>query len=165
MNEEFYKSWLPYVLTIVRRYGVHESDQKDLVQDIFLQLFRKYQQYDAEMGKLRPWLRTVAVSQVINHLRDRHRFRTEDLTELIERGPYVLAELQHLDAQYLTDMIAGLPLGFRTVFNLHVVEGYSHREIADRLGISSAGSRSQLSRAKSLLRHQLSKLVILNHVL
>ncbi|OAV44570.1 RNA polymerase sigma factor [Lewinella sp. 4G2] len=165
MNKQFYESWLPYVLTIVRRYGVHEADQKDLVQDIFLQLFRKYDRYDAAKGELRPWLRSVVVSQVIDHLRGRHRFQTEDLDILAGREPSVVSDLQHLEAEYLVDLISGLPVGFRTVFNLHVVEGYSHQEIADRLGITPAGSRSQLSRAKVILRRHLSKLVTLSYAL
>ena len=109
MDKKFYDTWLPYVLTIVRRYGVAPSDRQDVVQDIFLHLLRKYEQYDERRGELRPWLRRVVISQVLQHLRSRHRFRVEDLETIRGYEPSVVAELQDLDAEYLIELIARPP--------------------------------------------------------
>ena len=165
MNKEFYDTWLPYVLTIVRRYGVAEADQKDVIQDIFIRYHEKRTRYDRARGEFRAWFRTLAVNEVLQHLRRRHRYVTSDLAALSDANLAVVDRMQDLDAEYLIEMIAELPVGFRTVFNLHVIEGYSHEEIAAKLGISPVSSRSQLSRAKSRLRQRLTFLKQFAHAI
>lgn len=159
-QRELYLHYLPYVLTIVRRFGVYEAEHPDLIQEIFVAVFQGLGRFDANKGDLHHWIRGLSVHKIVAHQKKRQRFSAEELSSIQENKLGVPIDLQHLDTEYLLDLINQLPPGYRTVFNLYVVDGYDHEEIAKMLNISTAGSRSQLSRAKSLLRGMLGSLKI-----
>lgn len=154
-QQQLYEHYLPYVLTIVRRFGVHETEHPDLMQEIFVAVFQGLDRFDANKGDLHHWIRGLAVHKIVAHQKKKQRFSTEELSSIKENKLKVQIDLQNLDAEYLLDLIDQLPAGYRTVFNLYVVDGYAHEEIGKMLDISTVGSRSQLSRAKSLLREML----------
>jgi RNA polymerase sigma-70 factor (ECF subfamily) len=151
-QQALYEHYLPYVLTIVRRFGIAEAEQADLIQEVFVAVFQGLDRFDTRKGDLHQWIRGLAVHKIIAHQQKRKRFRPEELSLNHEQQLTTRIDLRELEAEYLLKLIAQLPPGYRTVFNLYVVEGYSHQEISQLLGISETGSRSQLSRAKSLLR-------------
>lgn len=105
-------------------------------------------------GSLEAWMRKIVVNEALMALRKRHNFH---LTESLDPNLHEpeLEELAELDGEEIYAAITALPTGYRTVFNLAVVEGYSHEEIAEMLAISAGTSRSQLYKAKSLLKKML----------
>lgn len=151
-----YEHYLPYVLTIVRRFGIAEAEQADLIQEVFVATFQGLDRFDTNKGDLHHWIRGLTVHKIIAHQKKRKRFKREELTLAHQHQLVAEIDLRELEAEYLLELIDQLPIGYRTVFNLYVVEGFSHDEISNMLGISAVGSRSQLSRAKSLLRDMLS---------
>lgn len=154
----FYQLFGGYVYSLCLRYGVAEGEIVDTVQEVFAQVFLRLESYDPLRGSLKPWVRALAINIVLMHLRKQGRGRIVYLEEYSEdaqtSGPVVLAQL---DQEALLSIVAKLPLNLRLVFNLSVVDGYNHREIAERLSISEATSRQHLTRARQWLRRHLSQ--------
>ena len=105
-------------------------------------------------GPLENWIKKIIVNTALDHYR--HQTRVEE-TELFENSGVAVEPLQDYHAQELLRVIHGLPVGFRTVFNLHAIEGYNHKEIAEMLNISEGTSKSQYSRAKVYLAKVLNR--------
>jgi RNA polymerase sigma factor (sigma-70 family) len=107
-------------------------------------------------GSLEAWIRRIVVNEALMWLRKNHNF---NLTERIDsHAPETdTIELSQLEADDIVEMISKLPVGYRTAFNLSVIEGYSHQEISEQLGITESTSRSQLFKAKTLLKKMLRK--------
>lgn len=154
-QRDLYEHYLPYVLTIIRRFGVETVEQQDLVQDIFVAVFQDLAKFDPQKGEFHHWLRGLAVHKTIAQQRKSQRFRAETLAVSQDASISTTIDLSHLDTEYLLQLISQLPIGARTVFNLYAIDGYAHREIALMLDISEVGARSQLSRAKKQLREAL----------
>ena len=154
-QRQLYEHFLPYVAGICRRFNIHSSDLKDVIQDVFIEVFVSIKNYDAQRGALKYYIKQIAVHKILNRLRKR-KLRTAPIEDLPpNREPAARIDLRTLNTEYLVELIAALPDGYRTVFNLYVIDGYSHNEIADLLRISASASRSQLSRARQLLQHQI----------
>jgi RNA polymerase sigma-70 factor (ECF subfamily) len=154
----FYQLFGGYVYSLCRRYGVGEGEIVDAVQEVFAQVFLRIESYDPVKGSLKPWVRALAINIVLMHLRKQGRGRIvylEDYTDEVHSPGRGI--LDQLDQEALLTVVAKLPLNLRLVFNLSVVDGYNHREIAERLTISEATSRQHLTRAKQWLRRHLSQ--------
>ena len=158
-QKALYESYLPYVLTIVRRFGFMEQDIPDVIQEIFIEVFSCIHKYRSKKGTFKFWLKSIAVHKILNTLRKKKQLTPVDLEVIDHDGLITEIDLKEFDTEYLIKLIAELPDGYRTVFNLFVVDGYSHKEISKMLGINKASSRSQLSRAKQLLKEKLGKLM------
>jgi len=152
-----YESYLGYVLTVTRRYGIQSADEVDMVQDIFIEIFSSLERYDSRKGEFKSWLRRIAVNQVLKRKRKNTNMYVVSLegTSL----PIEDSQLGDLDAEYIINEISKLPEGYQTVFNLYEIDGYSHKEIGQQLNITPQTSKSQLSRAKKMLRNKLRKFV------
>jgi RNA polymerase sigma factor (sigma-70 family) len=137
------------------RYLKDSAEAEDTVMVAFVRIFDNLKKFAyRDKGSLEAWMRKILVNEALMSLRRRHNFH---LTETLdsknpEHDPEVF---QQTDATYLYELILELPDGYRTVFNLHDIEGYDHREIADLLGISESTSRSQLYKAKQLLKRRI----------
>lgn len=147
---QLYKLYLPYLLTIVRRYGFLAHQEPDCIQEIFIEIFLSLEKFDASKGALKTWIRTVAVRKLLNLKRDKNQLQFDDLEDASLHSTKAIA-YGNFEIEYLMQAIASLPEGFCLVFNLFEIDGYSHAEIGEMLGISPASSRSQLSRAKQKL--------------
>jgi len=154
-QEVLYKRYLPYLLTIIRRYGIHTSNERDVIQEIFIEIFSSLPKYDSDKGHLKTWIRTLAVHKVLKIKRRAGSLLIVDIGVHQDAKNDKLISYQEHAPEYIYDAIKTLPTGYQTVFNLYEVDGYSHDEIAKMLNISAAGSRSQLSRARSMLRTKL----------
>lgn len=140
--------------TALRMVG-QETDALDVLQDAFLKVYQSLGQFRQE-STLGAWIKRIVVNMAINHLRQKKSASWQDLTPDLEPGQALSAEaINTLQAADIHLAILTLPPGSRTVFNLFAVEGYSHQEIADLLGISESTSKSQYFRAKQLLQTQL----------
>ena len=150
-QQQLYNLYAPLMLGVCYRYTKSLHDAEDVLQDGFVRVFRFLDQYKGD-GDLGAWIRRIMVNTALNYLKQHKRYQNEmvfDKTELLvvdDSDP----EMQ-LRAKDLAALIRQLPAGYQTIFNLYAIEGYSHPEIGQLLGISENTSRSQYMRARHLL--------------
>ena len=147
---------------ISMRYVGNVADAEDCMMKGFMKVFQKLEsfRYEGEQS-LFAWIRKIMVNESLMFIRQKHNFLIS-----IEEQPgeaMLPAEImQRYDAEELNSLILQLPTGYRTVFNLNVVEGYDHKEIAKMLGITESTSRTQLAKAKTKLRKMLEQNITYN---
>lgn len=148
-----YKKYGGKLLSICRRYARNEMEAEDWFQDGFIRVFKCMDQFRFE-GSFEGWMRRVVVTTVLKKFQKKS-FKNE--ISGAEYIPDVSVEpevFSKLGEETLLALVAGLPDGYRVVFNLFAIEGFSHREIAQELGIKESTSRSQLTKARKLLQKQ-----------
>ncbi len=150
-QKALYELYAPKLFSICLRYTKNQMDAEDVLQDAFIKLFNNLHKFKGE-GSFEGWIRRIFVNTAIEHLRSK-KIVTADC-EVIENS---ISDKQPsaLDNLYTKDLLKTsntLSTGYQTVFHLYAVEGFSHKEIADQLGITESTSKSQYSRAKGLLR-------------
>ena len=150
-QRELYDAFAPLVFGICLRYGRSRAEAQDFSQETWLMIFRKLDRY-AGAGSFEGWLRRVTANCCLSGLRATGLTFTE-LPPVLPTGLHVdPTALSELGAAELAAHVASLPEGYRLVFNLVAVEGFSHAEAAEALGISESSSRSQLTRARAALQ-------------
>jgi RNA polymerase sigma factor (sigma-70 family) len=149
-----YDAFKGKLMGICRRYASSRTDAQDILQEVFVTAFLKIDKLnDAE--KLSSWLTRLAINHSIDFYHRNKRLDFQDVTLIqAENGDYE-ALLANLADEQLLQLVNTLPDGCRLVFNLYLVEGYSHSEIAEMLNISVSTSRSQLNYARSLMKEKL----------
>lgn len=159
--KQVYDMYAPVLMPIALRYLPNMPDAEDLLQETFITAFRKIDKFEARKdGSLLAWLKTIMINKAISQFRkNRHRktvLLSDDLG-LIEDDTE--PDFTSVPPEMIQTAIYSLPDGCRTVLNLYVYEGKSHREIGQLLGITEGTSASQLHRAKQLLFRVLKKYV------
>jgi RNA polymerase sigma-70 factor (ECF subfamily) len=152
---ELYKIYGPTMKAVCKRYLFDQNEVSSVLNQSFLVIFEKIDQYRFE-GSFEGWMRKITVRQCLNQNQ-----KKKPLWQELDEKHLALAEEEPLpieDFDTIKKAIASLPFGFRTIFNLNEIEGYSHKEIAETLNISESTSRSQLARAKKILRQKLKHL-------
>jgi RNA polymerase sigma-70 factor (ECF subfamily) len=163
-QRELYLCFYAYALSICLRYLHHRDAAEEAVNDGFLKVFQELPHFDATrfpdvVGSFRGWLRRLMVHTAIDQFRatNRHAFQT-DLDAVPPPSDSACSPLDTLSFEELLRLISHLPPAYRTVFNLFVIDGYPHEEIAQHLGISVGTSKSNLFKARAqlklLLKHQ-----------
>lgn len=159
-QRQLYEQHKVSMFIICQRYARDRSEAEDILQEGFIKIFRDLRQYSGK-GALGGWMRRVMINSALQYLR---KWKREFLFVNVEdsKGKLYAPETVHsnLGAEELTRMIQQLPLGYRTIFNLYVIEGYTHKEIANQLGISENTSKTQLRKAKASLRAKLEKKIL-----
>lgn len=151
-QEEFYMRFAPKVLAICYRYLSDRDESEDAMIQSLLKALENISSFKAE-GSLEGWVKRIAVNTCLRLLKNKAAFHVVSLHDIPdEQEDFVYDEP---DTDYLLDLICHLPDGYRTVFNLYAIEGYSHAEISEMLGISIGTSKSQLSRARALLKRKI----------
>jgi RNA polymerase sigma factor (sigma-70 family) len=151
---ELVKRYSGMLLSICRRYARDESMAKDLLQETLIRVFKNIDKYEAR-GSFEGWMRTIAINRSLQWI-EKSCFRHEMQPLRMPDDKTIEPEVyQNMSADDILELIKELPEGYRAVFNLNIVEGYSHREIGKLLNITEATSRSQLTRARKLLKNQL----------
>ncbi len=152
--KKLYESYAAYVYTICKRYGIDENACPDMMQEVFANVFTSIRNYDSNKGSLKSWIRSIAVHKILTF----KRIKILNIVSLEELQDWTLTEneaINRLDQEDLVKLINKMPVGYRTVFNLYVVDGYSHDEIAKLLKVKPETSRSQLLRARKWLQKNL----------
>ena len=154
-QKQVYEWLAPRMYAVCTRYVGDKEAAKDVMHDGFITLFSKLDAYKGE-GSFEGWARRIFITAALMHLRKKDALKhAEDVEEYGDAMVYDYSVIDSMDAQTLLKLIAQMPAGFRTVFNMYAIEGHSHQEIAKELEITEGGSRSQLSRAKNWLKEKL----------
>lgn len=156
--ELIYTTYIRYLTAVCSRYILNPEDVKDILQESFIKIFSSIDSFSYRgQGSLKGWLTKIVVNDSLKFLSQTKRI---DFTELSEAESNIADEEPSMDnvpSSVIFHLIRELPDGYRTIFNLYVVEGKSHKEIASMLNIKESTSASQLHRAKTLLASKINK--------
>jgi RNA polymerase sigma factor (sigma-70 family) len=150
-QEVLYQRFSAKMYAVCLRYSKNADDAQDLLQDGFVKVFRNIDKFRGD-GSFEGWIRRIFVNTSIEHFRKANRSYNVTDTEDVSIEDTSLNALDNLAEKDIIKMIQELSPGYRQVFNMYVVEGYSHKDIGDILGISEGTSKSQLARAKGILK-------------
>jgi RNA polymerase sigma factor (sigma-70 family) len=152
-----FQEYASVLMTICRRYGGDHAEAEDMLQEAFIRIFKFINQFQGT-GSFEGWMKRITVRSCLQILQVR-KVRFSGLTgshqEIQTSDPDIISDL---DAEEILKQISYLPVGYRMIFNLYVIEGYSHEEIGQMLKIKPATSRSQLSKARSALQGKINSL-------
>lgn len=153
-QKELYEAYKVNLYVLCQRYFLDIEDAKDALQEGFVKVFRDLHQYDDQKGHVSSWIKKIFINTCLEKLRKK-KIDFQQIQDFDQGAVYESGILSDLNMKDLTKMIQNLPTGYRTVFNLYVIEGFNHQEIADKLGISENTSKTQLMKAKNMLRNKL----------
>lgn len=143
------------MFSICIRYVGDRTLAEDILQEGFITLFTRLGSYKGE-GSFEGWARRIFVTTALMYLRKKDALKmSDDLEQARGLKTEMTSQIENIGYQELMKIVMSLPAGFRTVFNMYAVEGYSHKEIAGILGISEVTSRTQYSRARALLQSKI----------
>jgi RNA polymerase sigma factor (sigma-70 family) len=156
MQEALYKRFAAKMYAVCLRYSNNADDAQDLLQEGFIKIFKNLDRFRAE-GSFEGWVRRVFVNTSIEHYRKKVNLTSTSEREeaLIEDGS--VNALDKLAEKDIIALVQDLSPGYRAVFNMYAIEGYSHKEIGSILGISEGTSKSQLARAKGILQKKVTE--------
>ncbi len=157
-QSQLFEKYSRQMMAVCLRYGSDYDEAQDMFQDGFIKVFQKLHMYNGK-GPLGAWIRRTIANNALDHLRKNKRMKdnvslfgmdykmgAEDTVDPFdENGP-------RLSNERLTELIQTMPLGYKTVFNMYVIEDYSHKEIAEQLGITESTSKTQYRKAKAFMR-------------
>jgi RNA polymerase sigma-70 factor (ECF subfamily) len=149
-QEALYKQFAAKMMGVCLRYAADRMEAEDMLQNGFIRVFQKMGDFRGD-GSFEGWIRRIMVHSSIEYYRKHHKLLV--LADELQHEPSVNpVAAANLDAKDMMAMVQRLSPGYRMVFNLYAIEGYSHREIGEIMGISEGASKSQLSRARSILK-------------
>ena len=153
-----FDKFAPKMLTVCVRYAKNKSDAEDVLQDAFIKVFNKISEFKNE-GSLEGWIRRIMVNTSLDQIRKNSKFSNDTDLEVVsyklENNDFTF---ENLVSEDLLKLINSMPNGYRIVFNMFAIEGYSHQEIASTLGVTENTSKSQYLRARSFLKNELEKI-------
>jgi RNA polymerase sigma factor (sigma-70 family) len=150
-QQELFRRYAGKMLMVCIRYTRHEMEAEDVLQDAFIKIFDNIGKFQFK-GSFEGWIRRIVINTALKNY-SKKSFKQEQIG--LENQPELPMEpaiYKHLDEEALLSIINKLPEGYRLVFNLYAIEGYSHKEIASMLGIQESTSRSQLVKARKMLQ-------------
>ncbi|MGM9786289.1 MAG: RNA polymerase sigma factor [Candidatus Cryptobacteroides sp.] len=153
-----YDRLAPRMYPLCIRYVGDRTLAEDILQDGFITLFTKLDSYKGD-GSFEGWARRIFVTTALMNLRKKDALKISDELETA-RGmkAETVSQMQNIGYKELMKLVMSLPTGFRTVFNMYAIEGYSHKEIAQMLGITETTSRTQFSRARAWLQTKIKEI-------
>ncbi len=150
--EQLYQSYSPYLMTICCRYLSDDSEAEDVLQDAFVKIFQNLPRFRPRGdASLKAWMSKIVINEALKALKKKGKFKKEKIEDVGEEFQEEDIQTESVPTEVLLQMIRKLPQGYRSVFNLYVLDGKSHREIARLLKIKESTSASQLFKAKALL--------------
>ena len=150
-QKRLYDTFSSKMYVLCCRYIKDSMEAEDVLVTAFTKILDKIDQFKSE-GSFEGWIRRIVVNEALTYLRRNRNMYLELELEAANYEPDYQTVSDHLEAEDLLRMISELPSGYRIVFNLYAIDGYSHKEIAEQLGISENTSKSQLSRARTYLQ-------------
>lgn len=157
-QKALYDKYSAGMMSLCLRYAHHKGEAEDILQEGFIKVFDKLHQFNGT-GSIGGWIRTIMVNTALIHLRKNKKWNySEEIEEHSSMNATEFGVLEELAAEELMGLINAMPTGYKTVFNLFAIEGYSHKEIAELLEVSESTSKTQFHKAKAYLRKELDKL-------
>jgi RNA polymerase sigma-70 factor (ECF subfamily) len=154
-QKKLYDRYAGKMFAVCMRYAKDRPTAEDYLQEGFIRVFRKLDSFREE-GSFEGWIRTIMVNTSLEILRKNDLLAaSDDYTRYVGLAQPDPGIIEHMQEQELISLIQQMPAGFRTVFNLYAIEGYTHKEIGDKLQINEGTSKSQYARAKVWLQHKL----------
>ncbi len=150
---ELYKQYNRILFAICLRYSPNYTEAEDNLQDAFITIFKKVEQYNGK-GSFEGWMKRVTVNTVLQKYRKQRTFEIVDEGQ-IEDEAEVEIESEEIPLDFLLKIVQELPDRYRLVFSMYVMDGYQHKEIAEMLGISDGTSKSNLARARTILKNKI----------
>jgi RNA polymerase sigma-70 factor (ECF subfamily) len=151
-QKKFYDLFARKMMGVCLRYANSHEEAQDVLQDGFIKVFNKLPDFESK-GSLEGWVRRIMVNTALDAYRKAKKHQNnvdvDSVGFMLEKKDFII---ESINAEDLLNIIKTIPEGYRVVFNLFAIEGYSHKEIAERLGVSESTSKSQFSRAKKMLR-------------
>ncbi|MFW5644571.1 MAG: RNA polymerase sigma factor [Bacteroidota bacterium] len=156
-QEKLYRLTSPLMYGLCLQYAGNEDDAKDIMQEGFIKVFNKMDQF-SEKGSIMGWIRRIMINTALE------KYRSQVSRQSLDNGKIQAEEivedytLENLEADVIVELIQQLTPQYRLIFNLYAIEGYSHREISEMTGISEGTSKSNLSRARRILQRKVMEL-------
>ena len=161
-QEKLYQTFASKMLGICQRYAKDNFEAEDMLQMGFVKVFKKIGDFRNE-GSLEGWIRKIMVNTSIEVYRKNLRSLSNVDIDEVKDLPQTTFDMSGLETKDLLKLIQQLSNGYRMVFNMYVIEGFSHREIGETLGITEGASKSQLSRARAILKEKIVRMEGLNY--
>lgn len=155
-QEEFYKRYASKMLSVCARYCKNIDEAQDILHEGFIKIFNNLDRFEGK-GALEGWIRRIIVNSALENFRKNKKLNKVDELDQANELATTSGAIEAMSADDLLNMISKLPAGFKVVFNMYAIEGYSHKEIAEQLGITIGTSKSQLSRARAALQSMIQK--------
>ena len=157
-QNELYNRYAPKLWGVCLRYAKNKMSAEDILQEGFIRIFTYLDKYRGN-GSFEGWMRRTMVNTAINYYKKNLKTGKEmEYTEVFAAKSYEPDAISQISNEEVLGLIQELPQGYRTVFNLYVIEGFSHKDIGEALNISENTSKSQLSRARGILKDKVNKL-------
>jgi RNA polymerase sigma factor (sigma-70 family) len=152
-QRDLFNRYAGKMMTVCLRYARHRMEAEDILQDAFIKVFDNVKRFESK-GSFEGWVRRIVVNTALKNA-SRHSFQKEVMgTDNIVENSEDPTVLSKLSEDEILRLIQQLPDGYRIVFNLYCIEGYSHKEIGETLGIEESTSRSQLVKARNMLKNK-----------
>ncbi|MEM6398440.1 MAG: sigma-70 family RNA polymerase sigma factor [Bacteroidota bacterium] len=155
-QEKLYYQFYPYAISLALHYSSNRELAEEVVQDAYVKCFKALIKLDGDfVGNFKPWFRRILVNTAIDRFRaERKRLMTEEISDvhLADLGYDINGAMAVFDQQEVYGLLQLLPPAYRMVFNLHALEGFTHAEIAEELGINEGTSKSNLYKARKILQ-------------
>ena len=152
-QEEIYRLYAGKLFALCLKYSRNKTEAEDNLQDGFIQIFKKVKQFKYK-GSFEGWMKRIVINTALQKYREKNVLNLVN-SDVIENVTVVDVEEEEISLDYLLNLIQELPNQYRLVFNLYVLDGYSHKEVAKALQISEGTSKSNLSRARGILRNKI----------
>jgi RNA polymerase sigma factor (sigma-70 family) len=152
-----YQKFAGKMMAVCFRYCKNRQEAEDVLQEGFIKVFRNINKFQ-NLGSFEGWIRRIMVNTALEELRRRkNQLITDDIDEIYIQPESDFKTEEKINTKDLVKIIQSLPAGYQLVFNLNVIEGYTHREIGEMLGINEGTSKSQLAKARAYIQRLMNK--------
>lgn len=151
---ELYKRYSRKLFAICLRYSPNYTEAEDNLQDAFITIFNKIAQFKGK-GSFEGWIKRITVNTVLQKYRKKSTLEIVDESQIVDPEAEVAVETDEVPLDFLLKIVQELPDRYRLVFSMYVMDGYQHKEIAEMLGISDGTSKSNLARARMILKDKI----------
>lgn len=156
---ELYRQYAPVLLAVCMRYVADKTEAEDILQEAFFKILKSIKEYTGK-GHFENWMKKIAVNTAITYFhREKKHYYHEEIESVKDYElQYTLSPDKELDEKELFQLLGQMPEGYRIIFNMYAIEGYKHKEIAEKLGIEESTSKTQYMRAKNWIIKELKKI-------
>jgi len=159
-QKELYKQFYPYAMSVSMRYLQDQQIAEQAVNDSYMKVFKHIKQFDLEKS-FKPWFRQILVNTSIDYLNKNKKLKMNTSITEANEVPDREDIISRISYKELTTLIHSLSDAYRTIFNMYVIDGFKHEEIASKLGISVGTSKSNLSKARTNLKSMIAQHLII----